>query len=126
MQIIYSVRRADESKLREIFDKYATIEKSGEKFMTYEDFIVKYLSLIPHLDDPTSKRTLKLLGGILDTSKDGLISFIEFSAFEAVLCQPDALYRTAFQVRASFHLLTIIFAPYFFECHLFFIYYMPK
>ena len=67
--------------------------------MTYEDFIVKYLNLIPHLDDPTWKKVLKLLGGILDTSKDGLISFIEFSAFEGVLCQPDALYRTAFQVR---------------------------
>lgn len=96
--IKYGVRRADESKLREIFDKYASVDKSGEKFMTYEDFIVKYLNLIPQVDDPVSKKTIKLLGGILDTSKDGLISFIEFSAFEAVLCHPDALYRTAFQV----------------------------
>lgn len=84
--------------MREIFDKYASVEKAGEKFMTYDDFIVKYLNLYPQVDDPNSKKSIKVLGGILDTSKDGVISFIEFSAFEAVLCQPDALYRTAFQV----------------------------
>lgn len=27
-----------------------------------------------------------------------LISFLEFQAFEAVLCRPDALYITAFQL----------------------------
>lgn len=27
-----------------------------------------------------------------------LISFTEFQAFEGVLCQPDALYKTAFQM----------------------------
>lgn len=41
---------------------------------------------------------MKLLGGIADTSKDGLISFSEFQAFEGLLCTPDALYKTAFQL----------------------------
>lgn len=37
-----------------------------------------------------------MLAGIADTSKDGLISFAEFQAFEGLLCTPDALYKTAF------------------------------
>lgn len=41
---------------------------------------------------------MKLLAGIADTSKDGLISFAEFQAFEGLLCAPDALYKTAFQL----------------------------
>lgn len=101
--------RADESKLREIFEKYASVERAGEKFMTYEDFIVKYLNLYPSADDVNLKKSIKVLGGILDTSKDGVISFIEFSAFEAVLCQPDALYRTAFQVSRVFIKLSDVF-----------------
>jgi hypothetical protein len=39
-----------------------------------------------------------LLANIADTSKDGLISFSEFQAFEGLLCLPDALYKTAFQL----------------------------
>lgn len=39
-----------------------------------------------------------MLAGIADTSKDGLISFAEFQAFEGLLCTPDALYKTAFQL----------------------------
>lgn len=41
---------------------------------------------------------MKLLAGIVDTSKDGFISFPEFQAFEGLLCTPDALYKTAFQL----------------------------
>lgn len=38
------------------------------------------------------------MASIADTSKDGLISFSEFQAFEGLLCLPDALYKTAFQL----------------------------
>lgn len=47
------------------------------------------------------KATLLLISnysGVLDSSKDGLISYHEFLAFEGRLCVPDALYRTAFQL----------------------------
>lgn len=37
--------------------------------MTHEDFIIRYLKLFP--DDEYNKKTAHLLGGILDTSKDG-------------------------------------------------------
>lgn len=45
-----------------------------------------------------NETSVKLLGGIIDTSKDGLISFLEFQAFESLLCSPDALYKIAFQL----------------------------
>ena len=64
--------------------------------MTAEDFVRKFLQLFTNEDyNPTS---VKLLAGIIDTSKDGLISFPEFQAFEGLLCVPDALYKTAFQL----------------------------
>lgn len=65
-----TVKRADEAKLREVFERYASVEKHGEKFMTHEDFIVKYLQLF---SDNYAKKTAYLLGGILDTSKDGYV-----------------------------------------------------
>lgn len=46
----------------------------------------------------SGQESVRLFAGIADTSKDGLISFSEFQAFEGLLCTPDALYRTAFQL----------------------------
>ncbi|KAF8788513.1 calcium-binding mitochondrial carrier protein Aralar1-like [Argiope bruennichi] len=89
-------RRADPERLEEIFKKYASVEKNGELFMTPEDFVRRFLGI--YQDENYNPKTVKLLGSILDTSKDGLISFLEFQAFEAVLCRPDALYITAFQL----------------------------
>ncbi|CAG2101443.1 unnamed protein product [Medioppia subpectinata] len=91
-----SVTRANGDRLRDIFNKYASTEKDGDLFMTPEDFLQSYLGL--YNDENYNPKTVKMLGSILDTSKDGLISFMEFQAFEAVLCQPDAIYRTAFQL----------------------------
>lgn len=64
--------------------------------MTAEDFVVKYLGFF----DQTAynAESVKLLAGIVDTSKDGLISYPEFQAFEGLLCFPDALYKIAFQL----------------------------
>ena len=64
--------------------------------MTAADFVRGFLGIYrEHNHNPAS---VSLLGGILDTSKDGLISFQEFQAFEGLLCVPDALYKTAFQL----------------------------
>uniref|UniRef100_A0A6P7H355 Calcium-binding mitochondrial carrier protein Aralar1-like n=1 Tax=Diabrotica virgifera virgifera TaxID=50390 RepID=A0A6P7H355_DIAVI len=90
------LRRANEGSLHEIFNRYATVNKNGEKFMTAEDFVIKYLKLLD--DQNYNKDTVKLLAAIVDTSKDGLISYPEFQAFEGLLCFPDALYKTAFQL----------------------------
>jgi len=64
--------------------------------MTGEDFVRNYLGLLTTPDH--NRKSVKLIGGIIDTSKDGLISFPEFQAFEGLLCVPDALYKTAFQL----------------------------
>ncbi|XP_060523912.1 calcium-binding mitochondrial carrier protein Aralar1 isoform X6 [Cylas formicarius] len=90
------LKRANPSNLQDIFNRYASIEKNGEKFMTAEDFVIKYLKLLD--DKDYNADTVRLLAGIVDTSKDGLISYPEFQAFEGLLCFPDALYKTAFQL----------------------------
>ena len=87
--------------------------------MTSSDFIRGFLGLYPHAN--YEPRSVALLGGIIDTSKDGycsspiqicflfiflsmsdyffrIISFPEFQSFEGLLCLPDALYNTAFQL----------------------------
>ncbi|XP_074025737.1 calcium-binding mitochondrial carrier protein aralar1 isoform X1 [Leptinotarsa decemlineata] len=90
------LKRANETHLREIFNKYASVDKNGEKFMTAEDFVIKYLNILDQ--NNYNADTLRLLAAIVDTSKDGLISYPEFQAFEGLLCFPDALYKTAFQL----------------------------
>jgi len=90
------IQRADTTKLRTVFDKYASLEVEGVKYMTDEDFVIKYLELLPGAN--YNKESLNLLCGVLDQSKEGRISFAEFQAFEGNLCVPDALYKTAFQL----------------------------
>jgi len=90
------LQRADSDQLRAVFEKYASANVNGVPYMTDEDFVVKFLQLFPSTE--FNKHSVKLLCGILDQSKDGLISFEEFQTFEGRLCVPDALYRTAFQL----------------------------
>ncbi|XP_042678563.1 calcium-binding mitochondrial carrier protein Aralar1 [Centrocercus urophasianus] len=91
-----SIKRADPAELRSIFLQYASVEKDGERYMTPEDFVQKYLGL--HTDPRYNPKTVQLLAGVADQTKDGLISFQEFSAFESVLCTPDAIFIVAFQL----------------------------
>ncbi|XP_040172502.1 calcium-binding mitochondrial carrier protein Aralar1 isoform X4 [Anopheles arabiensis] len=86
------IKRASTEKLREIFGKYATQQINGEPYMTSADFVRSFLG------QSYNEESIKLIAGIADTSKDGLISFAEFQAFEGLLCTPDALYKTAFQL----------------------------
>lgn len=90
------LKRANTVQLQEIFNKYASAEKNGEKFMTADDFIRKFLGLFDNAN--YNKDSVRLLASILDTDKDGLISYPEFQAFEGMLCFPDALYKTAFRL----------------------------
>ncbi|CAK5074491.1 unnamed protein product [Meloidogyne enterolobii] len=91
-----SIARANPDELLAIFNKYASVEKSGRKFMTANDFVQRYLNL--YTDENYNRETVRLLASAADTSKDGIISFEEFFAFEATLCSPDALYLTAFEI----------------------------
>uniref|UniRef100_A0A6I8QE06 Solute carrier family 25 member 12 n=1 Tax=Xenopus tropicalis TaxID=8364 RepID=A0A6I8QE06_XENTR len=76
--------------------KYASVEKDGENYMTPSDFVQKYLGL--HTDPHYNPMTVELLAGVADQTKDGLISFQEFLAFESVLCAPDAMFIVAYQL----------------------------
>ncbi|XP_020507136.2 electrogenic aspartate/glutamate antiporter SLC25A12, mitochondrial isoform X2 [Labrus bergylta] len=64
--------------------------------MTPRDFVQSYLGL--HSQPQHNPKTVELIAGVADTTKDGLISFQEFQAFESVLCAPDALFIVAFQL----------------------------
>ncbi|XP_029461645.1 calcium-binding mitochondrial carrier protein Aralar1 isoform X2 [Rhinatrema bivittatum] len=64
--------------------------------MTPLDFVQKYLGL--YTDPHYNPKTVQLLAGVADQTKDGLISYQEFLAFESVLCSPDAMFIVAFQL----------------------------
>ncbi|CAJ0605535.1 unnamed protein product [Cylicocyclus nassatus] len=92
-----SIPRAHPDTLRPIFERFASkVGKDGKKYMTAEDFIRKYLGL--YTDENYNRESVRLLASAADTTKDGDISFEEFCAFEALLCSPDALYLTAFEI----------------------------
>ncbi|XP_060732508.1 electrogenic aspartate/glutamate antiporter SLC25A12, mitochondrial-like [Tachysurus vachellii] len=94
---VQSTKRANPNELKEIFLKHATVvDKDGEYYMTPEDFVQNYLGL--HTQPNHNPKTVQLIAGVADTTKDGLISFQEFMAFESVLCVPDALFLVAFQL----------------------------
>lgn len=90
------LKRANTERLHEVFDKYASKDINGEKFMTSSDFVRNYLQLFNTKD--YNVESMQLLASIVDSNKDGHISFAEFQAFEGLLCVPDALYKTAFQL----------------------------
>uniref|UniRef100_A0A665VC07 Solute carrier family 25 member 13 n=1 Tax=Echeneis naucrates TaxID=173247 RepID=A0A665VC07_ECHNA len=87
-------RRADPTELKAIFEKYASVKKNDEHFMSAQDFVSRFLHA--HTDIRLSDEATKLLAGVVDQKKDGLISFQEFVAFESVLCAPDSLFMVAF------------------------------
>ncbi|XP_041117812.1 calcium-binding mitochondrial carrier protein Aralar1 isoform X2 [Polyodon spathula] len=93
---VQSTKRADANELKSLFSKYSSVEKDGERYMTPADFVQKYLGL--HTEPLHNPKTVQLIAGVADTTKDGLISFQEFLAFESVLCAPDAMFIVAFQL----------------------------
>jgi len=90
------IKRADTEVLKEIFLKYASVTKEGEQFMSPNDFIRQFMGL--YSEENYNQATVNFLAGCADTTNDGLISFAEFQAFEALMCSPDALYSLAFQL----------------------------
>ncbi|XP_014191082.1 calcium-binding mitochondrial carrier protein Aralar2 [Haplochromis burtoni] len=87
-------RRADPTELKAIFEKYASVKKNEEYFMSAQDFVSRFLHA--HMDILLTNEATNLLAGVVDQKKDGLISFQEFVAFESVLCAPDSLFMVTF------------------------------
>ncbi|XP_065883416.1 electrogenic aspartate/glutamate antiporter SLC25A12, mitochondrial-like isoform X2 [Dysidea avara] len=88
-------KQASTEELKKIFEKYATVEKDGEKYLTYKNFVCDYLKLV---DQETNSETIDLIAKIADTTKDRLISLVEFQAFESLLCAPDAISQLSFKL----------------------------
>ncbi|XP_049583456.1 electrogenic aspartate/glutamate antiporter SLC25A12, mitochondrial [Syngnathus scovelli] len=93
---VQMTKRADPHELKAVFLKYASAVEDGEHYMTPNDFVQRYLAL--QTQPQHNPKTVDLIAGVADTTKDGLISFQEFLAFESVLCAPDALFIVAFQL----------------------------
>uniref|UniRef100_A0A4W5JRU8 Solute carrier family 25 member 12 n=1 Tax=Hucho hucho TaxID=62062 RepID=A0A4W5JRU8_9TELE len=76
--------------------QHASVVENGVHYMSPRDFVQNFLGL--HNQPDHNRKTVQLIAGVADTSKDGLISFQEFLAFESILCVPDALFIVAFQL----------------------------
>lgn len=61
------LKRANTEKLQSIFNRYASVEVQGERYMTPDDLIRKFLGLYDHPNH--NPKSVKLLAGIIDTSK---------------------------------------------------------
>ncbi|KAF8571075.1 hypothetical protein P879_04870 [Paragonimus westermani] len=88
--------RASAESLRLVFLKYASVFSNGEHYMTAKDFVVHFLTLTD--DQNVNESSITCIARAADTTKDGLISFDEFLALEALLCTPDALHALAFGI----------------------------
>lgn len=63
--------------------QYSQIGANGYRFIKSTDLITKYFGLLSTAQH--DQNTVELLAGIIDTSKDGYISFSEFVTFEGLL-----------------------------------------
>ena len=55
-----------------VLKQYASVVQDGEHFMTPGDFVTRYLGLIPK--DNYNEKTVRLLGNVVDTTKDGFVN----------------------------------------------------
>ncbi|KAF9179611.1 mitochondrial aspartate-glutamate transporter agc1 [Haplosporangium sp. Z 767] len=83
-------------RYKRIFDRFASIEKNGQKFMTRDDFVN---AIAPGEDYKRLQRSqYGVLFDVADSSKQGLLSLSDFTVFEHLLSHPDAEYEIAFRL----------------------------
>ncbi|KAF8981437.1 mitochondrial aspartate-glutamate transporter agc1 [Entomortierella lignicola] len=91
-----SVNEAAIERYKRAFQKFASIEKNGEKFMTKEDFVD---AIAPGEDYKRLQRSqYGVLFSVADQSKSGILSLSDFIVFENLLSRPDAEYEIAFKL----------------------------
>ncbi|GJQ77696.1 putative EF-hand domain pair protein [Trypoxylus dichotomus] len=89
-------KRASKEKLESVFEKYASIDENGRKYMTPEDFVVKFLGL--YRSASASSEAVHILASAVDLRKTGRISFEDFQEFEGVLTYCDCMYKLLFRM----------------------------
>ncbi|KAF9129858.1 mitochondrial aspartate-glutamate transporter agc1 [Mortierella sp. GBA39] len=83
-------------RYKRIFQKFASVEKNGEKFMTKDDFVN---AIAPGEDySKLQKAQYGILFSVADQSKSGVLSMSDFTVFENLLTRPDADYEIAFKL----------------------------
>ena len=79
-----------------VFKKYIDHQDdNGHQYITGLSFVRNFIGM--SVEQGYQNDVLSLLTRTVDTSKDGLVSFEEFCAFEKLLGSPDALYRIIFR-----------------------------
>ncbi|KAF9192072.1 mitochondrial aspartate-glutamate transporter agc1 [Haplosporangium sp. Z 767] len=82
-------------RYKRVFNKFASIEKNGEKFMTKDDFVN---AIAPGEDYKRLQRPqYAILFNVADQTKNGMLSMSDFIVFESLLTHPDAEYEVAFR-----------------------------
>jgi len=83
-------------RYKRIFDKYASIGKNGERFMTLDDFVS---SIAPSNEFYKIKKSqYGILYRVADQHRRNLLDFNDFVVFENLLSKPDADYEIAFRL----------------------------
>ncbi|KAL1925359.1 uncharacterized protein VTP21DRAFT_242 [Calcarisporiella thermophila] len=83
------------ARYKRIFQKYGSVERDGERFMTQDDFVAAIAG-----DDPKIQHEqFALLFRFADRSHRGLVSTDDFAYFEQqILTKPDVEYEIAFRL----------------------------
>lgn len=92
---------AAEKQQRGTFDKYASLEKGGQKYMTADDFL-KAITAVGNTDahprGALDEDKFRVLFRMADVDKNNLITFQEYVNFQNIINKPDAEYMLAFTI----------------------------
>lgn len=79
------------------FDKFASIEENGQKFLSVDDFVN---AIAPENEDyhKIQRHSYAVLFQVADRAKQGRVSAADWDAFEQLLDKPDAEYEIAFRL----------------------------
>ncbi|KAI8595341.1 mitochondrial carrier domain-containing protein [Dissophora ornata] len=91
-----SSNEAAVERYKRVFNRFASIERNGEKFMTRDDFVN---AIAPGEDYKRLQRSqYGVLFNVADQSRSGTLSLSDFTVFENLLSLPDAEYEIAFRL----------------------------
>ncbi|KAG0036454.1 mitochondrial aspartate-glutamate transporter agc1 [Podila clonocystis] len=93
---VSSTQEAAVERYKRVFQRFASIDKNGEKFMTKDDFIN---AIAPGEDYKRLQRSqYGILFSVADQNKSGVLSLSDFTVFQNLLSHPDAEYEIAFRL----------------------------
>ncbi|KAF9919566.1 mitochondrial aspartate-glutamate transporter agc1 [Linnemannia zychae] len=83
-------------RYKRVFNRFASIERNGEKFMTKDDFVN---AIAPGEDYKRLQRSqYAVLFNVVDREQKGYLTLSDFIVFENLLSHPDSEYEIAFRL----------------------------